>query len=429
MSSPFPARLPVLDVLRDRDFRIIWYVGSVFEFARRTEMLALSWLILELTDSYFQLGLVLVFNNLPRPVMSLFAGLIADRFDRRLILGIAQAVNMVSAAAILAVMIWDFDLIRTWHVYLLIFMQGGIKSVEDPSRRTAILDIVGANRLVNALSLDVISNTVGKMTGPMLGGLLLWWVDFEGAYVFIVSLHVVNLALVSRLRIPPSVGVAGGIAGGITGREPVLKSLAVGIRYALGSRELLGMLYVTVIMNGLAFPIQQFVPAVGRDHLHVGVALVGVLVAAEGIGQLAGAGFISLSRNLRSQGMVFVSGSLLVLIMVILFVWSPWYMLSFTLLSIGGLGQAGFSTMQSAITMLAAPPEMRGRMMGVLSECIGIGTILGALEIGAVASALSIQWSVSANALVGLVLVLPVLALSALVGRSAGDPELALAED
>ena len=135
------------------------------------------------------------------------------------------------------------------------------------------------------------------------------------------------------------------------------------------------------------------------------------------------------ARNLRSQGMVFVSGSLLVLIMVILFVWSPWYMLSFTLLSIGGLGQAGFSTMQSAITMLAAPPEMRGRMMGVLSECIGIGTILGALEIGAVASALSIQWSVSANALVGLVLVLPVLALSALVGRSAGDPELALAED
>ena len=66
-------------VLRDHDFRAIWYVGSLFEFARRTEMLALSWLILQLTDSYFQLALVLVFNNLPRPVLSLFTGLIADR--------------------------------------------------------------------------------------------------------------------------------------------------------------------------------------------------------------------------------------------------------------------------------------------------------------------------------------------------------------
>lgn len=421
MSSPLPARLPVLAVLRDGDFRTIWYVGTLFEFARRTEMLALSWLILQLTDSYFQLALVLVFNNLPRPVLSLFTGLIADRFDRRLILGIAQGVNTAAAAAILVVMLWDFELIRPWHVYLVIFMQGGIKAVEDPSRRTAILDIVGPNRLVNALSLDVISNTAGKMIGPLLGGLLLATVDFQGAYVFVVSVHLINLALISRLRIPPSQGVPR--------EEPVWKSLAVGIRYALGSRELLGMLYVTVIMNALAFPVQQFVPAVGRDHLNVGVGLVGVLVAADGVGQLAGAGVLALSRDLRSRGRVFVLGSLLVLLIVILFVWSPWYVLAFLFLSIGGLGQAGFGTMQSAITMLAAPPEMRGRMMGVLSEFIGIGTILGTLEIGAIASALSIQWAISANALVGLVLVIPVLALSSLVGKSPGESSVALAGD
>lgn len=421
MNDALRARLPVLAVLRDGDFRKIWYVGSLFEFARRTEMLALSWLILQLTDSYFQLALVLVFNNLPRPVLSLFTGLIADRFDRRLILGIAQAANTVAAAAILGVMLWDIELLRPWHVYLVIFMQGGIKAVEDPSRRTAILDIVGANRLVNALSLDVISNTAGKMIGPLLGGILLATVDFQGAYVFVVSVHLINLALISRLRIPSSQG--------LPLKEPVWKSLAVGIRFALGSRELLGMLYVTVIMNGLAFPVQQFVPAVGRDHLNVGVGLVGVLVAADGVGQLAGAGVLALSRDLRSRGRVFVMGSLLVLLVVILFVWSPWFALSFLILSIGGLGQAGFGTMQSAITMLAAPPEMRGRMMGVLSEFIGLGTILGTLEIGAVAGALSIQWALSANALVGLLLVIPVLALSSLVGESTEERPVVLAEE
>ena len=421
MNSPLPVRLPVLAVLRDRDFRGIWYVGSLFEFARRTEMLALSWLILQLTDSYLQLSLVLVFNNLPRPALSLFTGLIAEMFDRRLILAYAQGVNTIAAAAILGVFIWDIEMIRAWHVYMVIFVQGGIKALEDPSRRTAILDIVGADRLVNALSLDVISNTAGKMIGPLFGGFLIAVADFQGAYVFIISIHLVNLVLASRLKIPRF--------GGVRRQEPIWKSLIVGVRYALGSRELLGMLYVTIIMNALAFPVQQFVPAVGRDHLNVGVGLVGVLVAAEGVGQLAGAGVLAISSNIRSRGLVFVAGSLLVLLVVILFVWSPWFMLSFLLLSLGGLGQAAFGTMQSTITMLAAPPEMRGRMMGVLSECIGIGTILGTLEIGVIAAVVSIQWSLSVNALVGLVMVAPVLAMSSLVGKSPGESAVALAED
>ena len=104
-------------------------------------------------------------------------------------------------------------------------------------------------------------------------------------------------------------------------------------------------------------------------------------------------------------------------------------MLSFLLLSLGGLGQAAFGTMQSTITMLAAPPEMRGRMMGVLSECIGIGTILGTLEIGVIAAIVSIQWSISVNALVGLVMVAPMLAVSSLVGKSSKENAVGVTED
>ena len=71
--------IPVFSVLQDRDFRAIWYVGSLREISRRMELLVLSWLILQATQSPFQLGLVLVFNNLPRPALSLFTGFIADR--------------------------------------------------------------------------------------------------------------------------------------------------------------------------------------------------------------------------------------------------------------------------------------------------------------------------------------------------------------
>jgi MFS family permease len=182
------------------------------------------------------------------------------------------------------------------------------------------------------------------------------------------------------------------------------------------------MLYITIVMNALAFPVQQFIPAIGRDHLEVGPALVGLLVAAEGFGQLAAAVVIASTRSLRYHGRVFTLGSLVVLVMAILFVWSPWYVLSFALLTIGGIGQAGFGTMQSTIAMLSAPKEMRGRMMGLLSLCIGVGTPLGTAEIGAVAASFSTQWAISVNALAGLLLLLPALVLTPLVWRPLALP-------
>ena len=83
-------RVPVVSVLAHRPFRAIWYVGSLSEFARRMELLILSWLILEVTDSYFLLGMVLVFNNLPRPVIALYSGIIADRISRHRVIFLVQ---------------------------------------------------------------------------------------------------------------------------------------------------------------------------------------------------------------------------------------------------------------------------------------------------------------------------------------------------
>ncbi|SVA01857.1 uncharacterized protein METZ01_LOCUS54711 [marine metagenome] len=398
-----------MSVLQNADFRIIWYVGNVGEFARRMELLVLSWLILQLTDSYFQLGLVLAFNNLSRPMVSMFTGYIADRFPRRNVLVAGQMINVLTTAALLAVIAYDFDLIKGWHVFTAVFVQGLTKAIEDPSRRTAIFDIVGQRRLVNALSLDVISQNIGKMTGPIVGGILLGAAGFTEAYSFLLAVHVSNLALTTRLRIPDYRGPAQ--------IEPVVRSLKVAVAYAWKSPVLIGLFYITIVMNALAFPVQQFIPAIGRDHLGVGVTLVGLLVAADGFGQLAGAGIMAITRDLRYHGRVFVLGSTGVLLISIVFVWSPWYALTFGLLTLSGIAQSGFSTMQSAITMLATPHDMRGRMMGLLSVCIGAGTPLGALEMGAMASTVSIQWAISLNAFAGLTLLLPSMAMSPLLWK------------
>jgi MFS family permease len=369
------------------------------------EHMVLSWLIWQVTHSPLPLALVLVFNNLPRPLCSPFTGLLADRLSRRRILIGAQLLNTATALAVLALLI--LERLQPWQVFVAVSLQGVVKSLEDPARRTAILDLVGAGRLVNALSLDVLNNTIGKLLGPLIGGVLVEAIGFPGAYGCVLGVHVVNLGLMTRLRIPPAQGARPG--------EPIWHSLAVAVRYAVHSPMLRGLLYVTMVMNALAFPIRQFIPAIGSEYLGVGAGLVGLLAAAESVGQLAGAGVIACSRHLQYHGRVFVGGSGLVLIMALLFVQTPWYVLAFALLALGGCGQAGFSTMQSSITMLVTPPAMRGRMMGLLSVCIGMATPLGTFEMGVLATAFTVQHAIAANVLLGLLLLGPAVALTPLV--------------
>jgi len=403
-----------LSVLRDADFRTIWCVGGLSEVARWMEHLVLSLLIWHVTRSPVPLVLVLVFNNLPRPLCSPFTGLLADRLNRRRILVGAQLLSTVTALGVLS--LFMLERLQPWQVFLAVSLQGVAKSLEDPARRTAILDLVGAERLVNALSLDVLNNTLGKMLGSLMGGVLLETVGFSGAYGCVLAVHMATLGLMIRLRIPPS-------QGGRLG-EPVWRSLAMAVRYVRQSPMLLGLLYVTMVMNALAFPTRQFIPAIGSEYLGVGAGLVGLLAAAESFGQLAGAGVIACTRYLQYLGRVFVGGSVLVLLMGMLFVWAPWYALAFALLTLGGCGQAGFSTMQSTMTMLVTPPGMRGRMMGLLSVCIGAATPLGTLEIGVLAAAFTVQHAIAGNALVGLLLLAPAVALTPLVWQRIPQPSL-----
>ena len=109
------------------------------------------------------------------------------------------------------------------------------------------------------------------------------------------------------------------------------------------------MLSITIVMNAWAFPLQQFIPAVGTELLTVGETLVGVLVAADGFGHLAGAAIMASRRGIQFHGRYFAFGSIIVLLASAAYVWSPWYALAFVLLLISGLGQAGFPPCRAAL--------------------------------------------------------------------------------
>jgi MFS family permease len=415
----------MMEVLQNRRFRAIWYVVNVAELTRWMELLVSSLLVYWLTDSPLMLGLVLAFENLPRPVLSPFTGIIADRFDRKRIWFSALAIKLVAAVILLVLL--GFGLIAAWHIFASMFAQGVSRALEDPARRTAVFDIVGERRVVNALSIDSISMTMGRMVGPFAGGFLVehvgyYWPYFAGyvwAYTVVVVMHSAAVLMAMRVSIP-SVEREWRV-------EPIWNSLGAVVRAALSHRQLVGMLFITTIINGLAFPARQFVPAIGRDHLHVGETLVGVLAAGEAIGQLAMAGVLASVGSVRHHGRIFAIGAFVVMITSTIFVWSPWYSATFLVLIVSGLGLSCFGTMQSAITMRSAPPEMRGRMVGLMSLCIGIGTPPGVLLMGWLGELIGVQRSVSILALACIAVSLPALFLTPLITRPSPPPPQSLA--
>ncbi|MQG77647.1 MAG: MFS transporter, partial [SAR202 cluster bacterium] len=141
---PDLTRMPAFDVLKSGDFRTLWTVKAVNEISRRMELLALGYLVLRMTDSPFQVGLIAVFLNLPRPFFSLFAGLVADRLDRRQVLIGVHAIYTVISTVLLLLLV--MGAVEPWHVFIAIFLQGSAKVLDDPSRRTAIFDLAGRER-------------------------------------------------------------------------------------------------------------------------------------------------------------------------------------------------------------------------------------------------------------------------------------------
>ena len=402
------SNFPVLVILQNPDFRLMWAARWVHEISRRMELLVLGYLIYELTDSVFQVSLISVFLNGPRPPLSLVAGMLADRLDRWRILAGIHTFYLLVASALLALLI--LDLIQPRYVFFAILLQGTAKVLDDPTRRAALFDLAGGARIAHAMSLETITNNVGKILGPLAGGLLIAFYGFTGAYMVLVTLDLIAAGLMLKMRLPKGATLVG------RDRE-FLQGIKSGIGHSFSNKFVLGVLSISLVMNGMVLPLQYFIPVIATEVLKVGPALGGVIGAAEGIGTLIGAIIIGTRRNYTFHGRYFVIGAMIVAVGVAAVAWSPWFLVSFLLLFGAGVGQAGFSTMQSTILLLSSPAEMRGRIMGSQGLVNGLGHLIGGLEIGAIAQAFTISLALGINAGVGLLLMLPVVLLTPLVRR------------
>jgi MFS family permease len=372
------------------DFWRLWYVGLIVSTVRWVETVAVGIVVYQRTDSAFLVSLMTMLRLLPMGLFGVFLGALAERFDRGKTL--LLVVLLMGATSVVLVILDRTGQLEIWHLAFASFINGCGWCTDNPVRRVMIGEVVGREQMSAAMSLDVGANNASRMIGPVVGGFLLAWSGLRGVFVLSMLMYCTALwAVVTiRSRIPR-----------VTGSGAVLTRVAEGLAVVRTDKRLIGVLVVTVIYNIFGWPFTGMIPVIGRDRLNLGPEGVGLLATMDGLGAFVGALLAALWLTPRWYGRTYLGGVACYLIAVVMFAAVESPALAGAALLVTGLAGAGFATMQATLVYLAAPPDMRSRILGVLTVCIGTGPI-GFLWLGWLAARIGAHNATAVTGVLGL---------------------------
>ena len=374
------------------NFRKFLLSGWLLETMRQFETLAIAVFVFERTGNAFFVAMMLFIQRAPLIPFGLVFGVIADRFDRKIIF-ILVFVTMSATAAILGLLAMQ-DRIQIWHVGVGVLINGILWTTDFSVRRPMLAESVVNSQAGRAIAIDGAVLISAFAFGPVIGGAILQFVGLQGVYFFAATVYLFGTILAISIKYRQPIKVAK--------RPSFAFDFRTAISYARSRRVIVGILAITLIVDFWATPIRSMIPVIGKGELGLSPLLVGVLVSAQGAGALLGALTVALRANPKRYSQFYMYGSFLYLVPALLFSLSSWFAVSFPLVLIGGFGLAAFSSTQSALILMASPPEMRSRMLGLLAVGIGIGP-LGILNIGLMARLFDAQNAVLIVSIEGLI--------------------------
>jgi MFS family permease len=385
------SRPAVRELLREPDFLRLWLVGAVANSMRWLEMLVSGLFAYEITGSALAVTGVVAARQLPQLFFGAFAGAVSEAVDRKLILMLTLIVPAV-ISTVLATLATTGHL-ELWHVALGNLAAGTMGATEMPTRRRMVGEAAGHHRIAQAIALDSSTGAATRMIGPLLGGIAFEWLGMRGAYT-----------LTALIQLLGAFVLAGLVYHQMTRRLALARipaDIVEGLRYARTKPLMLLVFGVTVITNAFAFSYAGLIAPLGLGAFQVTPGLVGLLAAAEPLGALLGGGLIAFGFLRIDRRLMFAGGSALFMVMLVITGLSPSYWLALIALFLGGFGTAGFANMQTTLMLTEAPIEMRSRLMGIVTVCIGTGP-LGVLAMGALSDHLGPRGAILAMAGLGL---------------------------
>ena len=343
-----------LSSLSSRDFRFLWLSMIFMMSAWGMQMVAVSYLAYDLTSSPLKLGIVQSGYAPSLLLLSLFGGAIADRWDRKRIIIVGQVI-VATVSLLIAIVVVTGHI--TWvHLLLLSVFEGAWFSFIWPARQAMIPEIVGRERLTNAIALNGAAMSATFLIVPALSGTIYGLVGPEGVFFTDVGLGV--MAALMMLYVPNA------RSSTAESRASTLSDIWGGLAYIWRTRLVLTLLVIGAAITLFAMPLRQLLPILIVDTYHRGPESMGFMLSMSGAGALIAAVLIA-SQGVGRRGRLlllatFVSGAGLMLIALV-----PVYFAAVGFMALMGFGDSGNFTLFQAILMDRVEDEFRGRVMSV----------------------------------------------------------------
>ena len=365
-----------LGALAHRNFRLFLLGQGVSLVGTWMQSVALGWLVLQLTNSAFSVGLNSALRSLGVLLFTLYAGVLADRVDKRRLIVLTQALQMLEALA-LAVLVWT-HVVTVWQVMVLAAFVGVVNAFDIPTRQSFMVDMVGKEDLMNAIALNSSMFNAARVVGPAVGGALIGLLGLGMCFFLNGVSYVAVIASLVAMRLPPFQP------------RPAAGSTWSGFREVVtflgADRRVKTLVVQTAILSVFGFPFLVMMPVFARDVLHVQAAGYGALTAAVGVGAMLGALGIALnSGRIARRGALMTLGGTSFGLVVAVFALSRSFVPALGLLALAGCAMIVNNALTNTMLQTLVPDALRGRVMGFYSFVFVGLSPLGAFLMGAFA--------------------------------------------
>jgi MFS family permease len=378
-----------------RDYRLLFFIGLFATTAQQMRLTQNLFQVYELSGSAFQLGLTGLAQAIPLFGLGLFGGTLADFVDRKKLLLITVAGNLLVAVALGLLTLTGA--IQVWHILVGTALTSALNIVLNPARMALISQFVPRAHLTNAVSLNSSISQGSHFIGPMLAGLTLEWMDIGNAYLG-NALFYLPAAISVVLMHPPTAQDRGK-------ERFAIRSFLGGLRFLFSEPVILVLVLLDFIVAGVGY-YRPLLPVFAKDILFVGPAGFGMLSSAPAVGGIIGTVLLLVIGDVKRKGLLAMWSFLLYALAVGIFALSTNFLLSVLLLGSLGLANSVQALMRQTTFHLLTPDEVRGRAFAVFNMFSQGANAVGATEVGFMAALLGAPGALLLGCAVGSVVTL-----------------------
>lgn len=358
--------------LKHKNFKLFFIGQSISLSGSWMQQTAMSWLVYEMTGSKYLLGLVAALGLFPMLFLSLFSGVIADKYPKRITLIYAQLAQMICAFILGGLAL--SNIIEVWHIEVLAFLTGIAFAIDLPVKHSFYVEIVDKEDLMNAIALNSSMVNLARVVGPVFAGVIM---SITGAdWCFILNGLTFFAVIVSLLKIKVNKIVIK------EKKDSTINLIKAGFVYIRNNRRILNLMILMTVVCLFGWSYLVLIPAVAKDVFMVGEEGYATIMAFNGIGALIAALFIAYLGNSKHSRAIVNNGLYLFSGCLILVALCHNYLISVMLMTLAGFGLISYFSASSGLIQASSSDQMRGRVMGVWSLVFGGMQPIGSLLIG-----------------------------------------------